>query len=137
MPVTLKKVLKTPEQVAQAVLDGIAGDPESFDMDYWVDLYGAESLPPEGDVCGTTLCAAGWVAHVTGWTLHTSWDNVHVVDRRGEGDDYVREYAERDGVRRRIDDVAQEALGLRDGETFWTESAESAIKRLREIAGWR
>lgn len=135
MPVSLDKFPRTPAEVAGAVLDGIGADPEAFAMESWVDLYGAASLPPDGDVCGTTMCAAGWAAHVTGWTLVVSWDAVPVVDRWGEDDGESSVYAEKDGVRRHIDDVAEEVLDLKGNETFWIASEEDAIERLREIAG--
>ena len=135
MPVSLTKELRTPAEVAGAVLDRIAADPESFRMETWVDLHGASSLAPNGDVCGTTMCAAGWAAHVTGWALHMAWEPQKVTDRRGEDDGDTTEWAEKDGVRRRIDDVAEEVLGLGDHETFWTVTEDHAIERLRKIAG--
>ncbi|MFF1469116.1 hypothetical protein [Streptomyces mirabilis] len=135
MPVSLTKELRTPAEVAGAVLDAIAADPESFRMETWVDLSGASSLAPNGDVCGTTMCAAGWAAHVTGWTLHVAWEPQEVTDRYGEDVGIASEWAEKDGVRRKIDDVAEEVLGLGDDETFWLMSEQNAIERLREIAG--
>lgn len=60
----------TPAEVASAILEAIAAQPEAFTMEHWAMLLGVHSLvPDEAPACGSTLCAAGWAAHVTGWTL--------------------------------------------------------------------
>jgi hypothetical protein len=125
----------TPAEVAAAVLDGISGTQgEAFSMTYWFapeGQYGGVGrlAPDETPTCGTTLCAAGWAAHVTGWTLVHAGEDVPLG-----GGFTCPVYAEKNGVRRYIDIVAQEALGLSDSETFWYVSAERALFRLREIA---
>lgn len=127
----------TPAEVARAVLDGIATSHKAFDMTYWYapgGLYnGVGHLAPgETPACGTTLCAAGWAAHVTGWTLVHTEEDVPLDDVDGGGRNCV--YAEKDGVRRYIDLVAAEALGLRCNETFWYSTKDEALIRLHGIA---
>ncbi|MGW0332166.1 hypothetical protein ACWD0J_09900 [Streptomyces sp. NPDC003011] len=61
---------ETPAAVASAVLDAIEAQPDVFHMDHWAFLAEALRLPPEeAPACGSLLCAAGWTAHLTGWTL--------------------------------------------------------------------
>lgn len=131
-----------PADVASAVLDAIEAQPEAFNMDYWVELLPAEiNLPPEKALaCGSQLCAAGWTAHLTGWTLVPlpEGERADVTALDNYGDEYETRagiYAERDGERRLICDVAAKALGLKPNETFWYVDAPTALKRLREIAG--
>jgi hypothetical protein len=132
---------ETPAAVASAVLDAIEAQPDVFDMDHWAWLPDFNSLAPEeAPVCGSRLCAAGWTARLTGWTLVSlSGDEqaeVTGVDDDGDEHDTVASvYAERDNERRLICDVAAKALGLKSNETFWYVDAPTALKRLREIAG--
>jgi hypothetical protein len=117
----------TPAEIAGEVLDAILATPAAFDMSSWAALGLETELRPEADpVCGTTLCAAGWVAHLTGWTI------IQTVNDRG-GQRTV--LAERDGVTRSISLVAEEALGLTGEDAFWIETEEDAIHELRKIAG--
>lgn len=130
----------TPAEVAAAVLAGIADAPESFDMDYWMCGYGGwgDAIEPGDSLCGTTLCAAGWAAHVTGWTLVVAEQRVRIISRDGNGrtrECWTRMYAEKGGERRTIGEVGRDALGLTDGETFWYEGEWIALARLRDIAG--
>jgi hypothetical protein len=74
-------------------------------------------IPEQEPDCGTTLCVAGWAAHVTGWTL---------LDDGVDGS--------RDGVRRDIEAIAQEALGLTFANLFYG-TPDDAIEGLRQIAG--
>ncbi|WND33988.1 hypothetical protein RI578_06625 [Streptomyces sp. BB1-1-1] len=106
----------TPAAVAAAVLDAIEAEPGAFDMSTWFWSSNATSLPPQQTPdCGTTMCAAGWAAHLTGWTL------------RGT-------VATKDGQVREIEDVARKALGLKTDSLFYT-NADDAIETLRTIAG--
>lgn len=120
----------SPAEVAGAVLDAIEANPGAFDMSRWVDLpqYG-RFTPDEAPNCYTTMCAAGWAAHLTGWTLV----QVDEEDLPEDADDSV--WAEKDGQRELVCEVARVALGLENEETFWFSPRETAIERLREIAG--
>lgn len=108
----------TPAEVAGAVLDMIEQYPDQFDMSTWFYRAKGSVLAPQEPVdCGTTMCVAGWAAHLTGWTLRGS------LAHKGSQAEY-------------IENVGREALGL-DAHTdglFWA-SADDAIEVLREIAG--
>lgn len=126
---TEQKMPSTPQEVAAAVLDAIEREPESFNMASWFWLGGREALAPRDNVCGTTMCAAGWAAHVTGWALlaeccDESPDCEHEAPMAKRGDEMGS-----------VDLVGAEALGLNPFETFFYEDADTAIQRLREIAG--
>lgn len=132
---------ETPAAVAAAVLDAIEAQPDVFNMDNWAFLAEALRLAPEeAPACGSQLCAAGWTAHLTGWTLVSlpAEEQVEVTGTDDDGDEYetlASVYAERGEERRLICDVAARALGLKPSETFWYVDASTALKRLREIAG--
>ncbi|MGW4951465.1 hypothetical protein [Streptomyces parvulus] len=126
--------------MASAVLDSIEARPHAFSMDNWVRLPGSTQLTPsQNPRHGSTLCAAAWAAHLTGWTLfsHPDTGDVEVLATDDEGVEYelfASVYAERGGERRTIGDVAARALGLSSRETFWLEGEGTAKRRLREIA---
>ncbi|MES5824982.1 hypothetical protein [Streptomyces sp. RG80] len=132
---------ETPAAVASAVLDAIEAQPGVFSMDHWAHLPEALRLAPEeAPACGSQLCAAGWAAHLTGWTLVDLPDEeeVEVTGTDNDGAEYetlASVYAERGEERRLICDVAAKALGLKPNETFWYDDAPTALQRLREIAG--
>ncbi|MFF2094820.1 hypothetical protein [Streptomyces sp. NPDC058202] len=109
----------TPAQVADAVLDAIEANPAAFDMATWFWPRGPRRtlLPEQTPECGTTMCIAGWAAHLTGWTLLS--DGLS---------------GSRDGVTEDVADIAAEALGLTMHNIFY-DSADEAIECLREIAG--
>lgn len=78
------------------------------------------------------------VAHLTGWTLVDADGLVQVTVRLPGGFEYERyaySYAHRNGERRSIANVADVALGLEPGHGLWIGSADTALWRLREIAG--
>ncbi|MGW1001768.1 hypothetical protein [Streptomyces sp. NPDC002520] len=109
----------TPAEVAAAVLDAIERRRDAFRMNEW--FYQPQHralLPSDEPDCGTTMCIAGWAAHVTGWTLYNS---LHAI---------------KDGESRLIESVATDALGLdcETNEIFWWPG-DDALSRLREIAG--
>lgn len=108
----------TPAEVAAAILDMIEQYPRQFDTSTWFYRSGDSVLAPhESAGCGTTMCVAGWAAHLTGWTLRGS------LAEKGSHVVY-------------IEAAGREALGL-DANTddlFWM-SADNAIEVLREIAG--
>ncbi|MEU3899769.1 hypothetical protein [Streptomyces sp. NPDC045251] len=107
----------TPAAVAAAVLDAIEREPEAFDMASWFWQPEGGALEP-GQVpdCGTTMCVAGWAAHLTGWTLRNT------------------QYAQKGDLVAAIEDIGQRALGL-DRPHLFHESSAVAINALREIAG--
>ncbi|MFD4830169.1 hypothetical protein ACFWPV_09980 [Streptomyces uncialis] len=131
---------QTPAQVATAVLAAIEERPDAFDMGAWVAFVTEDGADGPGILdpgspppCGTTMCVAGWVAHVTGWTLVDQWEEVET----GGGERAVQmssSYAERDELVLDIGDVAREALGLSRDDTFWSAPPEGALILLREIA---
>ncbi|AZP14711.1 hypothetical protein EJC51_47475 [Streptomyces aquilus] len=130
----------TPAAVASAVLAAIEARPDAFAMNHWAHLPHTTRLAPtQAPACGPTLCAAGWAAHVTGWTLVSLPDDEQAeIIGDGDGDTYTTRtsiYAERGEERRLIRDVAAEALGLTPSETFWYDTPPTALHLLREIAG--
>lgn len=139
MTTTTSRLPETPADVAADVLDAIEQHPQAFDMNSWVESNDEIALPPAAaPQCGTTLCAAGWAAHVTGWTLVNQDRPVQVgrVDENGTpGTAWATCFAEKGDERRFIGDVAAEALGLEGGQTFWYSDANDALLRLRRIAG--
>ncbi|MFJ4648159.1 hypothetical protein ACIP6Q_32160 [Streptomyces bobili] len=133
---------ETPAAVASAVLNAIEAQPDVFNMDNWAYLPEAlHQAPEDAPACGSQLCAAGWTAHLTGWTLVClpEGEQAEVTCVDDDGAEYqtlvANGYAERGEERRLICDVAAKALGLRPSETFWYVDAPTALKRLREIAG--
>ncbi|MCX4462468.1 hypothetical protein OOK58_00070 [Streptomyces sp. NBC_01728] len=131
--------LGTPADVADAVLDAIEANPDAFSMSDWCRLPGGTPLPPRvAPPSGSTLCAAAWVAHLTGRTLVDADDLVQVTVRLPGGFEYQRyaySYARRNGEQRSIANVADVALGLEPGHGLWIGSADTALWRLRQIAG--
>lgn len=62
---------------ANLILKAIRTHPNSFDMTDWVqfldDDHPQGSLKPTDPVtCKTTLCVAGWAAHLDGWKIDGS-----------------------------------------------------------------
>ncbi|MFJ9114455.1 hypothetical protein ACIRJO_02785 [Streptomyces sp. NPDC102394] len=132
----------TPAEVAAAVLEEIESHPAAFDMNEWVRLPGRLRLAADqAPACGSALCAAGWAAHVTGWAIVDlpEGETEDILTRMSpdgrEFTDATGVYAEKDGVKRLIWDVAREVLGLEYSQTFWYAGPDEALARLREIAG--
>lgn len=107
------------------------GRSEAFDMSHWFCAATDDAVlePSAEPSCGTTMCAAGWAAHLYGWRLVYSETGVEMPD-----DEWRYQCAEKDGVIRSIEDVAQEALGLADHETFWYVGEIVAVAYLMKIA---
>lgn len=141
MPDAAIRLPSTPAEVAAVILDKIEQYPKSFDMDSWFQCGPNDetALPPGAiPACGTTLCAAGWAAHVTGWTLKFDplRPEVTARDEHGEYLTTSEVYAEKGSERRMIPTVAADALGLTpDRTTFWYAEPDVALERLRAIAG--
>ncbi|MFJ5532420.1 hypothetical protein [Streptomyces sp. NPDC093261] len=53
---------------AREVLRVIEANRDALDMSTWWEGPGAVFTPNETP-CGTTMCVAGWRAHLSGWTL--------------------------------------------------------------------
>jgi hypothetical protein len=126
-PNEIRALPETPAEVAQAILNLINEFPERFDMCSWADTPDGEAIAPgslgEERDCGTTLCAAGWAAYVTGWTL--------TADPTGSTG---MMYARKGDVVLTVDEVAARALGLSKDNVFWYVSETTALERLTEIA---
>ncbi|MFF9097593.1 hypothetical protein ACF1AX_31280 [Streptomyces sp. NPDC014802] len=108
---------ETPAQLAAAILDAIEAKPEAFDMTTWFSSRGP-LMPDEEPDCCTTMCIAGWAAHLSGWTLDESC-------------------AVKPGARRWIEDAAADALGhdlVNTTNLFWLPP-DDALEVLRELAG--
>jgi hypothetical protein len=115
----------TPAEVASAALRGIDTDRQSFRMDSWMSSPVGTLLPETNPAsCGTTLCAAGWVAHVSGWTVMRG-GQCH--RRRPDGSVQTAF----------IGRVARDALGLPEKQTFWYVPDEAAYNILQDIAAGR
>ncbi|MFI1767492.1 hypothetical protein ACH41H_36345 [Streptomyces sp. NPDC020800] len=137
---TVTRYPDTPAEVASAVLDAIEQRPDTFAMNDWAWFHDAGELPPNAaPECGTTLCAAGWAAHVSGWTIVClDADNlaeVRVCEPDGtQRTTQAQVFAQKGDERRLIPQAAAEALGLKPRESFWYVNEKEAVKRLRAIA---
>lgn len=103
-------------ELAGRILDAIESNPDAFDMDQW---HSGPTLSPEAEPeCGTTLCVAGWAAHLSGWTLDGS--------NASKGDEWAK-----------VSRVACDALGLtvEAGADLFYAGEDYALNTLREMAG--
>ncbi|MFF9310126.1 hypothetical protein ACF1BS_04360 [Streptomyces sp. NPDC014748] len=112
----------TPATVAAAILDAIERHPDALDMGNWAHIPAGDLKPDDEIQCGTTMCIAGWAAHLTGYTLHCYGDNdVEAV---------------KDGVAYPVEEAATQALGLTlDANGMFWLHAQDALAELRRIAG--
>lgn len=134
----------TPAAIAQAALDGINTHREAFHMRFWYTPDSAlpggggtavgSLTPDEAPPCGTVLCAAGWIAHVTGWTLVRTDKLVELTDPYAGGYQRVHVFAEKDGVRAHVETVADRLLGVLSNVAPWYDSEEEALDFLRAVA---
>ncbi|MFJ2178918.1 hypothetical protein ACIOHE_39245 [Streptomyces sp. NPDC087851] len=123
---------QTPAEVASAILDAIEEVPDAFSMNSWISLPSLSSLPPTGEPsCGTTMCVAGWAAHLTGWTLVDDGTIMVIPDADGV-DTAIDVYAVKGDTARLVDDVARDLLG--PDISFYAD-ADTALEQLRVIAG--
>ncbi|MET8291510.1 hypothetical protein ABZV80_41010 [Streptomyces sp. NPDC005132] len=129
----------TPADVAGAVLDAIEAHPGAFSMRAWCWLPDGAPLPPNvAPPSGSTLCAAAWASHLTGWTLIDGTTLVKVTSRLKSDvpyEGYAYNYALKNGEARDIASVADDAPGLEPGHGLWNGDEDAAIERLRQIAG--
>lgn len=122
-------------RLAQLILDNVTQAPEHFEMADWFDGP-VNKIRPGDDLCGTTMCVAGWAAHLTGWTLIDNIVGVEVTRQwNGHGiTECTSVYAEKDGMRRTIADVAADALDLGSDYGLFHGTADDALACLAEIA---
>jgi hypothetical protein len=117
--------------LAARIRTEILESPEHHDQASYLD--GVRILTPEGDLsdglrdCGTTLCVAGYAAHLTGHTIE---------DLDGSGNEPV---AYREGeAPRLVSEVAQAELGLPDNDAAWLfwglRSSKAALVALGQLA---
>jgi hypothetical protein len=126
---------RTPQELAAEILL-IAEKGEHFNMSrWWSSEYREERLflpaaQQELD-CGTTMCAAGWALHLTGWDLR-------IREREGFTSIAMAENPTT-GETGSIHEVAARALGLtsREAESLFHTSAPIAIELLRQLADGR
>jgi len=119
----------TPAEVARATLDRIEAERAAFRMETWIE-FPDESVESETGLspdqspvsCGTTLCAAGMIAHMLGWKIH-SFGDLYKDGEAGHS----------------IESVAREALGLdhHDAGVLFYSSEETALNLLDDIAQGR
>jgi hypothetical protein len=118
-----------PQEVARITLENIAADPDGFSMGSWASFTqyqeaGDWGIAPDRvpSVCGTTLCAAGWIAHALGWAVGANGRAVHpVTDQQSQ-----------------VGIIGQNALGLASDQAdrIWYAHEETALEHLRSIAKW-
>ena len=104
---------------AQQILEAVKFENlRNLDMGTWFTPSGEQmTLPPDATpACGTTMCVAGWGAHLAGWTL--SYAGAQAI----KGDDV-----------RPVSEVGQEWLGLPNDHLFFF-SNDDALIALEELA---
>lgn len=101
-------------ELARKILDRIDQQPDNFDMSDWFRRSGGNvTLRPTEEVdCGTTMCLAGWAAHLSGYTLIS-----RTVDHADGGLETLV-IASKDGVERGLTGVAMKLLGINDDLPF-------------------
>ncbi|MEV7422845.1 hypothetical protein [Streptomyces sp. NPDC091212] len=125
----LTRAPETPAALAGAILDHITARPNAFAMSSWIFIPECGRLDPTDEPdCGTTMCVAGWAAHLTGWTLVDA-DEPETEFPEGES---TSTYAEKDGIRMLVEDVARAALG---NDVSFYGSGPEALEQLRRLAG--
>jgi hypothetical protein len=92
-------------RTARKVLEAIEANPEAFYMSAWFSVRDGEvSLAPDAPVCGTTMCVAGWAAHLNGWTLAIGDDGCSIAVLDGLEltvmDAAIQEFAPANGAER-------------------------------------
>lgn len=109
-----------PAEVAKVALENIKADQDGFDMSSWCWAPGGHSVRPEvtPSACGTSLCAAGWIAHSLGWKILSGGSAI------------------RGGEQSHVSDVAEEALKIshEEANAIWFTSERRAVDQLQRIA---
>ncbi|MER6409359.1 hypothetical protein ABT269_39235 [Streptomyces viridosporus] len=117
-------------ELAARILRALTDHPDHYDQTNW--LQGVDVLQPTDTLtdgaldCGTTLCVAGFAAHLTGYTLTAA----------------VRTLAHRPGhPPAPVRNVARDELGLTDSDADWLfwgarrpEHARAALRQLADGA---
>ncbi|MGP3953470.1 hypothetical protein [Streptomyces sp. 7N604] len=97
-------------ELAARILHEITERPQHHDQSYWID--GVDVLLPTDDLttgtldCGTTLCVAGFAAHLTDYTVVFDADLLVVAHKPGHSATLV-------------DHVARAELGLTASDAAW------------------
>ncbi|WP_331726416.1 hypothetical protein [Streptomyces sp. NBC_00470] len=114
--------------LARRVLDQITDEDAAYDQEHW--MQGVTVLEPHRAPasCGTTLCAAGWAVHLSGYTI------------KKEPGVCTIEYTA-DGPRDFVAHVAALELGLNEEDAEWLFAegddpyeVEAAVGQLAEGA---
>lgn len=73
--VNIRRVYE-PRELAAKIVEKIEANPATFDMDSWIrrsdyDDPARDSITPDEapNECDTTLCAAGWAVHLSGYDI--------------------------------------------------------------------
>lgn len=108
------------QQMAAKVLEAVEEYPETLNMHDWA----TDGLTPDEHpaTCGTTLCLAGWTAHLLGYVIEDEdgWAHHPVSERRDH-----------------VFSIAREALGLDVDQAialFNKSSVPQALALLRGLA---
>lgn len=112
-----------PKEHAQGVLDSIAQNPDSFDMGNWLNCSSLKSTDSVN--CGTTMCAAGWLAHNAGYDMA----------RNTHGGRYLG-FRQGIGFGKRLPEIGADLLALTEeqADDLFYSSKAYAIAVLRLIA---
>ncbi len=124
---------------AKKIYEIVTTHPESFDMAFWcenadIDL---DRLKPEDEVinCGTTMCIAGWAAHLAGYTLVDGYDAVRGNEETTISNAAMGElYGTQEALDRLFGMTNEDAL---DALTAMSEGEECTWELLTAIEGDR
>lgn len=116
-------------ELCRRILDAIDAEPDAFDMNAWAwtpqVLEGVDPEEADGavlvepgplNVCGTTMCLAGWAVHLEGWKITN--------DAK----------ATKDGLVQYVDVLAVDLLGIDDDASVFYVGATAAREWLEENA---
>lgn len=112
---------RTPQELAAEILN-IAEKGEHFEMDSWFEGVEEGIGADEEPQCCTTMCIAGWAAHLEGWDLLFDADGQPFA---AKGRDAIE-----------IDTLGRKLLDLPDDSLFYQGNA-TALIALRQLAEGR
>lgn len=114
--------------LAQEILERVENHPSAHNQGWWLrDKKGSSVvvLPPtEEPECGTTMCVAGWAAHLSGYLLTSYSGGVSTATLPS-------------APQRQVPDVARELLDLSEVDAyilFHYTCVEEAILALEQVA---
>lgn len=119
-------------ELAQKILDQVENKPHTHNQRFWFrkDRTGEDSytlMPYDSVECGTTLCVAGWAAHMNGYLLTHYQGGVTIASLPL-------------GPQRQVPDVGRELLGLSEMDAyilFHHTYVTEAVAALEQIAAGR